>query len=535
MANRVTRPVISVPLKVQRTEAKRQDKLRAKQLEAQHSRYFEGDRTIPPLISCRRQELDHYKGQMYAPFKKLPMASEHWMSRSTIGDFFAFAPFRGSSATSWYKYVPSPYDNLILPESTQQKVQMMRNSKPSFSDFSDLDSRLINGLNKIGIRVPTNIQHDALPSLLNGESGLIASETGNGKTVAFLLPALQKIMKVRATDSLRKFNHPLAVVVTPGRELAAQIKEVAESICSELDVKVKLVTGSSVEKKIEFSKRERVDLLIGSAGGMNKMFAGKLFFADDIQTVILDEIDTLVDDTFKGVTLNLLAKLRMAADQQIIFAGATMPKDIGGSLGQVIDTDSIKVIQTQHLHKVLPHVYQKFIRSPKINRTDYLLEILEKDVEKKRQVLIFSNKASTSAFISHFLNGKGIETLHFSGGNMHPTARKQSLDKFLTKQVPILSCTDLVSRGIDTQLVQHVINYDFPMSISDYLHRVGRVGRAGAAHQGKVTSLVFGKISIALVQELEKSVRLNKTIPNVDGNIIGLIQNYNSSHSTSEI
>ena len=201
----------------------------------------------------------------------------------------------------------------------------------------------------------------------------------------------------------------------------------------------------------------------------------------------------------------------------------------------MIDTDSIKVIQTQHLHKVLPHVYQKFIRSPKINRTDYLLEILEKDVEKKRQVLIFSNKASTSAFISHFLNGKGIETLHFSGGNMHPTARKQSLDKFLTKQVPILSCTDLVSRGIDTQLVQHVINYDFPMSISDYLHRVGRVGRAGASHQGKVTSLVFGKISIALVQELEKSVRLNKTIPNVDGNIIGLIQNYNSSHSTSEI
>ena len=527
MANRVTRPVISIPIKVQRTAAKRRDKMRAKQLEAQHSKYFEGDRTIPSIISCRRQELDHYKGQIYPPFKKLPLASEHWMSRSTIGDFFAFTPFRGSSATTWYKYVPSPYDNLILPGNAEQKL--IKNSKPSFQDFPDLDNRLIEGLNKVGIRVPTNIQHDALPILLNGDSGLIASETGNGKTVAFLLPTLQKILKARQSqdDDSRKLNHPLAVVVTPGRELAAQIKEVAESICNELDIKVKLVTGSSVDKKIEFSKRERVDLLVGSAGGMSKMFAGKLYFADHIETIILDEIDTLVDDTFKGVTMHLLAKLRKVANQQLIFVGATMPKDLGGGVGQVVDTESLKVIQTQHLHKVLPHVYQKFIRSPKINRTDYLMEILEKDLEKKRQVLIFSNKASTSAFISHFLNDKGIETLHFAGGNMHPELRKQSLDNFLTKQVPILSCTDLVSRGIDTQLVQHVINYDFPMSMSDYLHRVGRVGRAGSSHQGKVTSLVCGRISIALVQELEKSVRLNRAIPNVEGNIIGLIQNYN--------
>ena len=209
-----------------------------------------------------------------------------------------------------------------------------------------------------------------------------------------------------------------------------------------------------------------------------------------------------------------------------------MPKNIGSGLGQLVDTGSMKLIQTQYLHKVLPHVHQKFIRSPKINRTEYLLDIIEKDLEKKRQILIFSNKASTSAYISHFLNEKGIEALHFSGANMAPSTRQHTLDRFLSKQVQVLSCTDLVSRGIDTRFVNHVVNYDFPMSMSDYIHRVGRVGRTGASNpNGKVTNLVFGKISIALVQELEKCVRLNQAIPDVEGNVISVLRSYKEMKS----
>ena len=326
MTSRVTKPVITIPVTVQRRMTKRQDKLRAKALEAKHSRFNQGDRNIPPLISCRRSEVNHYKGQTYPPFKKLPLASEHWMSRSTIGDFFSFNPFRGASATTWYKYVPSPYDNLILPDDLQKKLQQTtKSSKPSFGAFVDLDPRLVKGLYNVGIKVPTNIQHDALPVLLKGQSGVIASETGNGKTLAFLLPALQKILSSMdsALDSVesRPHNHPLAVVITPGRELAAQIKDVAESICGDLGIKVKCVMGSKVDKKIEFMKRERIDLLVGSAGGLHKMFAGKLFFPDYIETIMFDEVDTLIDDTFIGITLQLLSKLRKKMDQQLIFAG----------------------------------------------------------------------------------------------------------------------------------------------------------------------------------------------------------------------
>ena len=110
---------------------------------------------------------------------------------------------------------------------------------------------------------------------------------------------------------------------------------------------------------------------------------------------------------------------------------------------------------------------------------------------------------------------------------MHPSKRQYNLKKFLTRDCNILACTDLVSRGIDTQTVNHVINYDFPQSMTDYIHRVGRVGRVGSNLVGsKVTSLVSGTISVALVQEMEKSVRLNKSIPDIETNVIRLMEQY---------
>ena len=113
---------------------------------------------------------------------------------------------------------------------------------------------------------------------------------------------------------------------------------------------------------------------------------------------------------------------------------------------------------------------------------------------------------------------------------MKPYLRHRHLSEFMKKECNILSCTDLASRGIDTGNVEHVINYDFPISMTDYLHRVGRVGRAGSNVQNcKVTNLVCGKIGVALVQELEKSVRLNKAVPCVESNVKSVFETYKSS------
>ena len=97
MSSKIGKPVITIPVRVNQRAIKRQEKLRMRELEAKHSKYYKGDRNLPPIITCRRPELNHFKGQTYPPFKRLPMASEQWMSRKTIGDFFSFAPFRGGN------------------------------------------------------------------------------------------------------------------------------------------------------------------------------------------------------------------------------------------------------------------------------------------------------------------------------------------------------------------------------------------------------------------------------------------------------
>lgn len=529
MADKLSRPIISVPVTLQRRESKRLMKQRAKELEAKHSKYYRGDRKSPALIQCRRQELNHYRGQVYSPFNRLPLATEHWMSRSTIGDFFSFVPFRGPSSTTWYKYAPNPMDSFQFADGENQQKIIGSVEKPSFKEYG-FDERLSQTLPKIGMKIPTNIQFDSIPVLLSGKSGLIASETGNGKTLAFLLPTIQKILnsyEKKPELSNRKYMTPLAVIATPGRELAYQIKEVTEALCPNLNIEVKFATGSAVQSKIEGVRRGKVDILIGSVGGLSKMFSGKLYFSDFVDTIVLDEIDTMVDDSFSGVTGFLLAQLRKKSDQQFIFSGATYPTSLSTSIGHIIDTEDLEIIKTGHLHRVLPNVYQKFIKAPKTDRMDYLLDIIEPDVDKKRKVLIFCNKGSTSAFLNHYLNEKGIKTLHFAGGNMNPNHRKQNLEQFMVGDCNVLACTDLVSRGIDTQMVHHVVNYDFPASIVDYLHRVGRVGRVGQNINGsKVTNLVCGKISVALVQEIEKSVRLNRAIPDVESNVKSLYEKY---------
>ena len=136
-----------------------------------------------------------------------------------LGDFFSFVPFRGPSSTTWYKYAPNPMDSFQFADGENQQKIIGSVEKPSFKEYG-FDERLSQTLLKIGMKIPTNIQFDSIPVLLSGKSGLIASETGNGKTLAFLLPTIQKILnsyEKKPELSNRKYMTPLAVIATPGR------------------------------------------------------------------------------------------------------------------------------------------------------------------------------------------------------------------------------------------------------------------------------------------------------------------------------
>jgi superfamily II DNA/RNA helicase len=241
------------------------------------------------------------------------------------------------------------------------------------------------------------------------------------------------------------------------------------------------------------------------------------------------------------------------AETQVLFVGATLPKIQPSSpVGSLVNTEQLKILRTGQLHRVLPHVKQKFIRAPKVKREEYLLRVVEKDIKAGNPVIIFSNKASTSNFIAHVINDRFGNSLNKDEGDevneeqrsnvciafnssVYWRKRAEVLKKFTNGDIGVLSCTDLASRGLNLDgRATHVINYDFPSNLSDYLHRVGRVGRVGQSKIGKVTSLVCGQVSISVAQELERSVRLNIELPNVDANVPSLIQQRHAEVETSD-
>ena len=654
--NTAGKTIIKLPRVVERRATKR---LEAKKLEALResgTSYPRGNRDIPPIISCRRTELNHYFGQRYNPFiGKFPLASQHWASRKTIGDYFSFSAFRGSPATQWHKILQRKIEREQMDRKvdTQDMLAMAEErgllifkggeygskphsdpQKPTFRSSpyaSQIDPLLLDAVEGCGFKCPTNIQDISIPVLLTGESAIIASETGNGKTLAFLLPVLQRSMKIKEAikkaavleeqslnvtsteiqenDTFSKFtsllnhkNRPLAVIIAPSRELATQIYQTAvqlikgtvnkvavkpeekskhdstcgaplngEPILSQingLDLRIKLVLGGKLDERINTESKSRVDVVIGTIGALNKMFTHKHYYAGSVCSLVFDEADTLLDETFGNLTAKILAKLcrvhpdvtealsitaagttrnvpeATLGETQVLFVGATMPSKLSNTpIGSLVDTDQLKVLRTGQLHRVLPHVNQVFIRAPKVKREEYLFRVIEKDVKKRNPIVIFSNKASTSNFIAHVINNRfrdmnSEDNQQILQPNAEPISlciafnaslywreRNEILSKFTKGDINILSCTDLVSRGLDLWgRATHVINYDFPCNISDYIHRAGRVGRVGQGKIGKVTSLVCGQASIAVVQELERSIRLNQELSNVDANVRSIIR-----------
>jgi len=460
------------------------------------------------IISAKNKSLNHTKSQTYGTFDKLPLVSAGWHHRKSIGDYFTINPFRAPESTNFNKELKNP---------------------PTFHDYG-LDPRLVDALSKCGFTKTTNIQHEAIPKILEFSdcNSLIAAETGNGKTLAFLVPLLNNILKQKDIEEEVQMNSPYGLVVTPGRELADQIGAVAQDICHYLGLRVSVLKGGQIRKQILHGAREQMDLVVGSYGGLDKLFHDGYVKRNRVSTIALDEIDTLLDDTFKDDLISFLKRFGHAGQSMvtgvtILMAGATFPTNFDNYLDEVMDVQEVLKVSTPNIHRMLFHFPQKFMRVSPVKKKEALLEILEKDAAKKKKILIFSNKATTSDFVQMFLNQNNIDCVNFNAAHYYKY-RRDTLDSFISGQVNIMSCTDLMSRGIDTHNVNHVINYDFPLNPADYIHRVGRVGRVGGVQNGHVTSLVDNLGGVMVLQNLETAVRKNMEIQKVNNNIVRIIQ-----------
>lgn len=496
------KPVIRFPVKLQEKALKRKEK---KRLEGLVQGFNPGDRTRTPIIDCRRSQLNHYPGQVYKKWKKLPLASEHWYSRRSIGDFFTFT---GTGPTS---HRPATSGD-----------------KPKAGSFPELGLRneeLSRKLRENGFHKPTLIQSMAIPELIRGKTSLIASETGNGKTLAFLLPTLQICADLKRENGDRPLNSPSAAVVTPSKELAAQIYRVALSLNPGLTIHFAGESGrfSSNRQRIEHEPRGVVDLVIGPFGSLAKMFRYGLYSYDGVHKVVLDEADTLLDDTFNPFSVSFLKNFPKG-QTQVVMVGATHPTSLEPILGRVVPLESLTKIVTPKLHRILSHVRQTFIRVPAVNRDEYLLEVIEKDAAKNKPLVIFCNKSSTAEFVRLRLKEANFTNVCGLHSGFSDRDRKRNLKQFSAGKSNLLVCTDLASRGIDTVRCSHVINYEFPLNMSDYVHRVGRVGRVGSPAGAKVTSFVRGPVEVKILQQIEESVRRNRELANVNNNIIRILQ-----------
>lgn len=337
------------------------------------------------------------------------------------------------------------------------------------------------------------------------------------------MPIIERLIREKSQEeSRRQFNTPLSLILTPGRELAEQIAKVAEELTEGLDINVKVVTGGHTKRKMLNPSFEDIDILVGSMGAVSKLTTTGIFRMTNVKHVVIDEADTMLDDGFNEKLCYYLRRFRFHSDTQLILASATMPTNVDDALQDIVDPVIIKRVVSDDLHKILPYVTQKFLRMNKSGRQENLLRIVKSELEKKRPVIVFANKSATCDHVSMFLNDHGIECLNVNG-DMLMQIREGRFARFQNGEVNVLSTTDCIGRGLNTVRARHIINFDFPLHVSDYIHRCGRIGRLGSNLNCCITNFISSLRELDLVRKIEMSARTNAELENVDANIRRII------------
>ena len=343
--------------------------------------------------------------------------------------------------------------------------------KHQFRDFA-LDQRVIHNIEKKGYKIPTPIQDQTIPTLLQGRDVIGLANTGTGKTAAFLLPLINKLLADRNQKVL---------ILASTRELAVQIHDELREFAQGLNLWGLLCIGGMDIRQQARRIKTPFNFLIGTPGRIIDLNERKLLHLDRFQNVVLDEADRMVDMGFIHDIRHIFS--RLPKQRQNICFSATMKKDVEGLIHDFLQNPvTVSVVQRQ----TAANVEQEVIRVPSANQKMEVLVGLLKKPEFKR-VLVFGRTKHGVEKISKTLHSVGfpVDSIH---GDKSQSYRLRALRSFKDGKVKILVATDVAARGLDIDNVSHVINYDLPANYEDYVHRIGRTGRA--AQKGNAISLV---------------------------------------------
>jgi len=329
---------------------------------------------------------------------------------------------------------------------------------------------VLRSLKEEGYTLPTPIQVQAIPVILQGTDLIGCAQTGTGKTAAFAVPILQLLSKNKIFDRKRKIR---SLIVTPTRELAIQIEESFRSYGRYTGLTFTVVFGGVNQNPQTASLRNGVDILVATPGRLLDLMEQGYISLRDVEIFVLDEADRMLDMGFIHDVKKILASL--PKKRQSLFFSATMPPEIVKLAGNIV-YKPVKVEVTPSASTV-EIVNQYVYFTDKGNKNALLIELL-KD-EKIKTALVFTRTKYGADKVVKVLKKKNIsaEAIH---GNKAQNARQRALSNFKSQTTRVLVATDIAARGIDVDDLEYVINYEIPNISETYVHRIGRTGRAGA-------------------------------------------------------
>jgi ATP-dependent RNA helicase RhlE len=378
----------------------------------------------------------------------------------------------------------------------------------SFSDLGLLPE-LLRAVADKGYDLPSPIQVQAIPAVLSGRDVLAGAQTGTGKTAGFILPILQRLVADTAHGSSRA---PRALVLTPTRELAAQVAESSRSYGKYLQLHTFQVFGGvSINPQIS-NLRSGCDVLVATPGRLLDLAQQRAVDLSKVQVLVLDEADRMLDMGFIN-DIRKIIRLLPPKRQNLLFS-ATYSDDIRG-LAERLLHDPLS-IQVAPRNAPIELVEQRAYRVQKEHKRHLLVHLIQEG--QWHQVLIFTRTKHGANRLTQQLEGAGIKAAAIHG-NKSQAARVKALDMFKRGQVTALVATEVAARGLDIKELPQVVNYELPNVPEDYVHRIGRTGRAGAA--GEAVSLVSGDES-GLLRDIERVLR--RSIPTVPTPVFKMVE-----------
>ena len=360
-------------------------------------------------------------------------------------------------------------------------------------------------LDELGYTAPTKVQVQAIPAVLEGRDVLAAAETGSGKTAAFVLPLLEKLL-----DHPRPHSHQVSVLIlVPTRELAVQVKQAVQEYSLDYPRRLKALAvygGVSINTQMQ-AMLAGCDVMVATPGRLLDLIEKNAIRLDQVEYLVLDEADRMLDLGFAD-ELERIMNLLPAQRQNLLFS-ATFPQEVDVLIDRLLFNPVCIEIERQN--KLPDSLIQWPIEVDKAQRTTLLRHLLTENRGAQFLVFVASKRTAENVADKLYKYDFNVDTLH---GDKPQSERNATLADFKAGKVRVLIATDLAARGLDIPLLPFVVNYDLPRSPADYVHRIGRTARAGE------TGIAFSFVdpdNDAHFQLIVKRNQLNVTLEQIAG------------------